>query len=51
MKRSKKYIIEYYFNESKHWAEVYDSWPQACDTMKSIINKYDLFKIEIVVLK
>lgn len=48
--RKKMYIVEYYFNEHKHWAEVYQDWTSACDTMKTIINKYTLYKIELVVL-
>lgn len=50
-KRSKKYIVEYYFNEKKHWAEVYDTWVIATDTMKAIINKYTIYKIEISVIE
>ena len=49
--RQKLYIVEYYFNEHKHWAEVYENWAIACDAMKNIMNKYELYKIEIVVLK
>lgn len=50
MKRYKRYIVDYYFNEYKHWAEVYDGWNEFISNFKKVSDKYKFFKVEVFIL-
>lgn len=47
MKRQKRYVVDYYFNEHKHWAEVYNSYNEMTQIMREIMKKYKLYKVEV----